>query len=46
MTGPPSRQRGRYEITNGQLSKGNFKEKEKLVVGPKWAPDSKTDCRS
>jgi hypothetical protein len=45
-----SRQRGRYKITNPQLSKRNFKEKEKLVVGPRWAPDTKTDwptdCRS
>jgi hypothetical protein len=24
-------------------SKGNFKEKEKLVTGPRWAPDNKTD---
>jgi hypothetical protein len=29
-----SRQRGRYKITNPQLSKVNFKEKEKLVTGP------------
>jgi hypothetical protein len=32
------------------LSKGNFKEKEKSVTGPRWAPDTKTDwptyCRS
>jgi hypothetical protein len=32
------------------MSEGNFKEKEKLVKGPKWAPDTKTDwptdCRS
>jgi hypothetical protein len=26
-----------------QLSKGNLKEKEKLLAGPKWAPDTKTD---
>jgi hypothetical protein len=33
-----------------QLSKGNFKEKEKSVTGLRWAPDTKTDwptdCRS
>jgi hypothetical protein len=29
-----------------QLSEGNFEEKEKLVAGPRWAPDTKTDCRS
>jgi hypothetical protein len=31
-------------------AKGNFKEKEKLVAGPRWVPDIKTDwptdCRS
>jgi hypothetical protein len=41
---------GLYKITNPQLSKGNFKEKEKLVTGPSWAPDTRTDwltdCRS
>jgi hypothetical protein len=30
---PSSRQRGRYNITVPQLSKENFKEKEKLVTG-------------
>jgi hypothetical protein len=25
------------------MSEGNFKEKEKLVKGPRWAPDTKTD---
>jgi hypothetical protein len=30
---PSSRQRGRHIITNLQLSKKNFKEKEKLVTG-------------
>jgi hypothetical protein len=43
-------QRGRYKITNTQVSEGNFKEKEKSVKGPRWAPDTKTDwpteCRS
>jgi hypothetical protein len=37
-------------ITNSQLSKENFKEKEKLVAVPRWVPDTKTDwptdCRS
>jgi hypothetical protein len=28
---------------NPQLSEGNFKEKEKLVAGPRWEPDTKTD---
>jgi hypothetical protein len=41
-----SRQRGRYKITNPQLSDGNFKEKEKLVAGPRWAPDTRTDWLS
>jgi hypothetical protein len=36
ITDPSSHQRGRYKITNPQLSKENFKEKEKLVVGPRW----------
>jgi hypothetical protein len=39
-----SLQRGRYKMTNRKLSKENLKEKEKLVVGPRWAPDTKTDC--
>jgi hypothetical protein len=38
-----SSQRGFYKITNPQMSEGNFKEKEKLVTGPRWAPDIKTD---
>jgi hypothetical protein len=50
ITDPSSPQRGRYKITKPQLSKGNFKEKEKLIKGPRWAPDTKTDwpsdCRS
>jgi hypothetical protein len=29
-------------MTNTQLSKENFKEKEKSITGPRWAPD----CRS
>jgi hypothetical protein len=33
ITDPTSRQRGRYKILNPQLSKENFKEKEKLVTG-------------
>jgi hypothetical protein len=31
---PPSRQRGCHKIIDPQLSKENFKEKEKLVKGP------------
>jgi hypothetical protein len=50
ITDPPSRQRGRYKITNPQQSKENLKEKEKLVAGPRWGSDTKTDwpidCRS
>jgi hypothetical protein len=50
ITDLPSRQRGHYKITNPQLSKENFKDKEKLVTGPRWVPDTKTDwsidCRS
>jgi hypothetical protein len=34
ITDPSSRQGGRYKITNPQLSKENFKEKEKLVTDP------------
>jgi hypothetical protein len=45
-----SRQRGRYKITNPQPPTENFKEKEKLVAGLRWVPDTKTDwptdCRS
>jgi hypothetical protein len=33
ITDPSSRQRGRYKITKPQLSKENFKEKEKLIAG-------------
>jgi hypothetical protein len=40
---------GATKITRPQLSERNFKEKEKLVLGPRWAPDTKTvwptDCR-
>jgi hypothetical protein len=34
ITDPSSRQRGHHKISNPQLSKENFKEKEKLVSGP------------
>jgi hypothetical protein len=34
------------KIINSLPSKGNSKEKEKLVEGPRWAPDWSTDCRS
>jgi hypothetical protein len=30
---------------NSDYSEGNFKEKEKFVTGPRWAPDVKTNCR-
>jgi hypothetical protein len=43
ITDPSSRQRWRYKITNLQLSKEYFKEKEKLVAGPRRVPDTKTD---
>jgi hypothetical protein len=37
-------------ITNSSFLKENRKEIEKLVAGPRWAPDNKTDwptdCRS
>jgi hypothetical protein len=46
ITDPSSRQRGRYKVTNPQLSKKNFKEEEKLVTSPRWVPDTKTECRS
>jgi hypothetical protein len=49
ITDPSSRQRGRYNITNPQMSKENVKEKGKLVAGPVWGPDTRndwsTDCR-
>jgi hypothetical protein len=34
ITDPTSCQKGRHKITNPQLSKKNFKEKENLVTGP------------
>jgi hypothetical protein len=43
ITDTYSHQRRRYKITCPQLSKENFKEKEKLVAGPRWAPDTKKD---
>jgi hypothetical protein len=50
ITDPSSRQRGRYNITNSNCLKENLKEIEKMVAGPRWAPDTKTDwptnCRS
>jgi hypothetical protein len=30
-------------ITKLHLPKGNFKEKEKLVMGPRWVPHTRTD---
>jgi hypothetical protein len=50
ITDPSFRQRGRYNITNSNCLKENLKEIEKLVAGPRWAPNTKTDlptdCRS
>jgi hypothetical protein len=50
ITDPSSRQRGRIKITNPKLFKKNFEEKEKLIAGPRRAPDTRTDwstdCRS
>jgi hypothetical protein len=50
ITDTVSRQRGRYNITNSNCLKEILKEIEKLVAGPRWAPDTKTDwptdCRS
>jgi hypothetical protein len=31
-------------ITNPQLSRENFKEKEKLVTYPRWWPDTRKNC--
>jgi hypothetical protein len=49
-TDPTSCQRGRYNKTNSNCLKENLKETEKLVAGPRWVPDTKTDwptnCRS
>jgi dipeptidyl aminopeptidase/acylaminoacyl peptidase len=41
---PSSRQRVRYKITNRNSLKENVKEEEKLVAGPRWAPDTKTEA--
>jgi hypothetical protein len=38
-----SSQRGHPTSTNPKLSKNNFKKVEKLDVGPRWLPDTKTD---
>jgi hypothetical protein len=46
ITDSSSRQRGRHKITNPQLSKENFKEKEKVVMGPDSRTDWPTDRRS
>jgi hypothetical protein len=44
ITDPTSRQRGRTTSTNPQLSNDNSCEGGgKLVVGPRWVPDTKTD---
>jgi hypothetical protein len=39
----PSRQRGRYNITNSNCLTQNLEEIANLVAGPRWAPDAKTD---
>jgi hypothetical protein len=31
------------ELQNYKLSEENFKEEVKLVAGPRWVPDTKTD---
>jgi hypothetical protein len=50
ISDPSSLTRGRYNITNNKCLKENLKEIEKLVTGPRWAPDTSTDwpnnCRS
>jgi hypothetical protein len=50
ITDPSSRQRGRYMIHNRNCLQEKLTEKEKLVAGPRWTPDTKsdwpTDCRS
>jgi hypothetical protein len=45
ITDLSSRQRGFYKITNLQLSKEHFNQKEKSVAGPRWVPDTKTTGR-
>jgi hypothetical protein len=35
-----------YNITNSNCLQENLKEKEKLVAGPRWAPDAKTNWRT
>jgi hypothetical protein len=40
---PPSRQRGRYNITNSNCLTQNLEEIANLVAGPRWAPDAKKD---
>jgi hypothetical protein len=34
---------GATKLANPELSKENFKQKEKLVTGPRRVPDTKTD---
>jgi hypothetical protein len=41
-TDPTSRQRGRPTSTNRNCQKKN-REREKLVAGPRWVPDTKKD---
>jgi hypothetical protein len=41
---PTSRQSGRPISTNPQIFKNNQRDKgKKLVAGPRWVPDTKTD---
>jgi hypothetical protein len=40
---PSFRQRRHDKITNSNCLKENLKEKEKLVAGPRWVPNTKTD---
>jgi hypothetical protein len=43
-TDPTSRQRGCPTTIDSQLSKNTQREKgEKLVEGPRWVPDTRTD---
>jgi hypothetical protein len=45
ITDPSSRPRRRYRITNLQLSKENFKDREKLGTGPEGGLIPRRTCR-
>jgi hypothetical protein len=45
MTDPSSHQRGRYNLTNSNCLQENLEEIEKLVAGPRWAPDTRRTGR-